>query len=729
MRRENLKDLIIFIRTILELIFVLIFLYPSFYLINNYSSTLRIWIVTLLIFISFAIAKVRRLDKESLKNLFNPAILFFIVLSAAQTIKNIYTPQGLPVSMHELVHYILTVFILFYNFKDRRFLETGLVLFIVYSFRVFDLRLADNEFVFIHALTLILALIWLEGIYAKRIILPRAKPIFIPLIILIIAAILSTINAVCPYMSLAQAAVMINFIFIGFLIATSFKDIRQVNLLILTLFLIGGVLIILAVNEVLFKLLTTNIHWALNRIWIGRIGNHPPTIHVNSIAGYFSALLCLIIGSLAFYKSSIVRRTASFFIIGMLIILGLTYSRLGIFSFIFALTILLAFRHKKFINFIRKKIPFLILSAAFIIAIIALNPIKENIINRLRHTHSNNSSLYSCKITLAVIKDNPLFGVGLDNYYLLSKYAQELMATPMEGAAIATTRNLIRSAPHSLYLGIAFGLGVIGLSVFIWLLVAFIVYCLRLNNYIREDGYEKGLLQGIFVAFISIIVHGILSMTFHLTVLPAFFWIFIGWAVSMGNIKGYNEKINYELKSWKAIAALIIIILISIGIVINPILAESSYNLALNNFNSGALNQAIRKIDWAKKFVPINPKFYELSAEIQIKQGFIDAAIGSYKKALQFRRDFAFYHAKLGQLYQQKRMYAYALREFNRAIMLDKYGAYPGEHYSDLGLLYEVMGKKEEAVAQFKQAVLIDPEVVKNSAWSGLKYLEGNYTK
>lgn len=69
-------------------------------------------------------------------------------------------------------------------------------------------------------------------------------------------------------------------------------------------------------------------------------------------------------------------------------------------------------------------------------------------------------------------------------------------------------------------------------------------------------------------------------------------------------------------------------------------------------------------------------------------------------------------------------MYTYALREFNKAIMLDKYGAYLEEHYSDLGFLYEVMGRREEAIAQFKRAILIDPGVVENSAWGGLKYLD-----
>jgi len=710
------------IRILSELVFISLFIYSLTFLNTDTISVLRICIFTAAIFILFLIRKFC-LDKNKLKDLLNPTIVFFLVFSLAQTLRNVYVPHGLPILLYEIVHYILTMFVLFYNFKDKKFLETGLVLFIVYSFRIFDLHLADNEFLLIHGLTLILALIWLEAIYAKDKILPRLSTIFAPLIIFMIVAIFSAINAVCPYKSLAQTAVMINFIFIGFLTAVSLKDIKQVNLLLLTFFLIGGALIILAMNEILFKLLNANIYWALNRIWIGKTENGPYSIHANSTAGYFVVLLCLVIGGMTFYKSGMVRLGASFFIIVMLAILGLTYSRFCIFSFMLALTILSAFRYKKFINSVRRKPVFLILSVALIIIIIALSPVKGNIVRRLLDASSSNSTFYSCKITFDAIKDNPLFGAGFENYYLLAKYAPESMDTSLGGVVVQTSRNLTKSAPHSLYLGIAFGSGIIGLLAFIWLSIAFIVYCLRMNNYI-DDGYEKGLFQGIFVAFISVIVHGILSMTFHLTVLPAFFWILIGLAIAIGNITNFNKKIKYELKSWQAKASLIMVILISMGIVINPIFAERYYILALNSFNSGNLNQAINKIDRAKKLIPINPAFYDLSAEIQIKQGLIDEAIESYKKALSLRQGYAFYHTKLGQLFQKKGAYVYALREFNEAIILDKYGAYPKEHYSDLGLLYEVLGKKDEAVGQFKKALLIEPEVVRNNSWCGLKYLD-----
>jgi tetratricopeptide (TPR) repeat protein len=113
-----------------------------------------------------------------------------------------------------------------------------------------------------------------------------------------------------------------------------------------------------------------------------------------------------------------------------------------------------------------------------------------------------------------------------------------------------------------------------------------------------------------------------------------------------------------------------------------------------------------------------------MSAEIKTKQGLIVEAIEYYKQALILKRDFAFYHTRLGQLYRQKKMQPYALREFEKAVNLDRYGVCYQEHYSDLGGLYKKMGDREESIAQFKKALLIEPEAARDPNWGGLDYLD-----
>jgi tetratricopeptide (TPR) repeat protein len=250
------------------------------------------------------------------------------------------------------------------------------------------------------------------------------------------------------------------------------------------------------------------------------------------------------------------------------------------------------------------------------------------------------------------------------------------------------------------------------------------VYFVKLNKHISSDRYESGLLQGIFAAFITVIIQGILAMTFHLTILPAFFWILIGLIISIGNITNFNNMIIYEFKPGKFFVILFIILLFSIGFVISPVIAEKKSFLALKSFESGELDKAARFMTQAKRFMPINPKFYELSAEIKNAKGLTDEAIEAYKQALAFKKDYAFYYTRQGQLYRQKKMYTSALRAFKEAINLDKYGACYQEHYSDLGSLYRELGDKEQAVAQFKMALLIEPELVCQVDWEGADYLD-----
>lgn len=713
-----------YIRVITELIFIACFLFLSFSFQRSATVIFRMSTFTLALFVLFATLMKPWLKENKLHNILNPTVIFFIAFSLSQTIKNIQMPYGFSLWLYEIIYYAITLFILVYNSKEKRFLETGFVLFIVYSFRIFDTPLKDNEFTLLFALTLILALLWLGKNYERRDLLPKIPSLSIPLIFFIIILLFSSIKAVCPYTALSEAAIMINFIFVAFLMATYLKNIEQIKLFIFTFLSIGAVLMILIFLEIFsnFKI-SGSLPQALGRIWLGRESNYPPSIHANSISGYFTVLFFLLFGILPLLKSYIARLAGYLSIIVTVFILILTYSRLGFFSFVLALAMLLWFRYKIFIKFIKKRSLYLIPLLIFAVILIISSPVKERAIERIKDYHSSISSIYSCKLALSAIRERPLSGYGFENYYVLAKYAKEPLATPFEDASI-TTRNLARSAVHSLYLGIAFGMGVVGLFIFIWFLGNFIIYSLKLNNFMAEGKNEKYLLQGIFAAFISVIVHGTLSMTYHLTILPAFFWILLGLIISLGSITGYNKKINYPINKVNSAIFVVAIALLGIFTVITPLLAEKYYVLALENFDGGQFKGAMQHINKAKRLFFLNPKFYELDAEAHIKQGEINKAIESYKKALCFKQGFPFYFSRIGRLHQQEGKFKDAFLAFKRAIILDKYGAYFREHYTDLGLLYESLRKNNDAIIQFKKAILVDPEVINNKTWPGLKYLD-----
>jgi tetratricopeptide (TPR) repeat protein len=169
---------------------------------------------------------------------------------------------------------------------------------------------------------------------------------------------------------------------------------------------------------------------------------------------------------------------------------------------------------------------------------------------------------------------------------------------------------------------------------------------------------------------------------------------------------------------------LFMLFLFCLYFVISPIIAEKLFTSASRDFSLGRFDQALRSVDRAKSFLPINPKFFELSAEIKNAKGLTDEAISAYDHALALKSDYAFYHARRGQLYRQKKMYARAFVEFEKAIALDRYGVCYHEHYSDLGSLYKESGDLKNAIVQFKAALLIEPKLACEFNWDGADYLD-----
>jgi tetratricopeptide (TPR) repeat protein len=246
-----------------------------------------------------------------------------------------------------------------------------------------------------------------------------------------------------------------------------------------------------------------------------------------------------------------------------------------------------------------------------------------------------------------------------------------------------------------------------------------------LNNSAGGNKYEVSLSYGLFAAFISVTIHGILAMTFHLTILPAFFWVIIGLIVSLGNIIDINgNTARYKIKPGQIIIMAIVIICISIYFLIGRVIAAKQYDFAIKKLNEGKPGESITAINKVKIFTILDPRFYELYAQAKAAQGLADEAIQSYRNALSLKRDFAFYHTQIGQLYKQKKMYSAALFEFEEAINLDKYGVCYQEHYSDLGGLYKDLGNKEAAILQFKSALMIQPELTCSVDWAGRDYLK-----
>lgn len=187
---------------------------------------------------------------------------------------------------------------------------------------------------------------------------------------------------------------------------------------------------------------------------------------------------------------------------------------------------------------------------------------------------------------------------------------------------------------------------------------------------------------------------------------------------------------NIKNNKTKRYAIIVVtIIIVGISVVVFPLIAERYYNISLENIKTNRLDTSLINLNIARKFMPINPLHYQTIGNIYIKKEDIDEAIEAYRKALYFKKEFAPYHIKLGWLYWKRGKFDSAIDEFNKAIILDRYGAYGGEHYSDLGLAYAFIGNYDEAINQFKRAAEVEPEITETKLWQEYNLRSGTILK
>jgi serine/threonine-protein kinase len=139
---------------------------------------------------------------------------------------------------------------------------------------------------------------------------------------------------------------------------------------------------------------------------------------------------------------------------------------------------------------------------------------------------------------------------------------------------------------------------------------------------------------------------------------------------------------------------------------LNPSYATTHLYRGVMLAGLGRLDQAIEEIKEAQQLDPLAlmldvnvSRFYSWNHEY-------DKAVEEAGKALELDPDFAFAHYALGMAYRNSGMLEQAIVELKKSVELA--GAYPGEHFGDLGYAYALAGMEDEARNMLSQ--LIDQE-------------------
>jgi len=133
--------------------------------------------------------------------------------------------------------------------------------------------------------------------------------------------------------------------------------------------------------------------------------------------------------------------------------------------------------------------------------------------------------------SIAMIRDHPLFGVGLDNF-LYSYRTEYVLPTAWEEFNL--------SHPHNLVFDFWLRLGLPGLAVILWILAAFFRHGCPSYRHLPE-GSVRALILGLMAGMVSFVAHGMVDNAFFLVDLAFAFMLMLALVQSV-NHEGPEDK-------------------------------------------------------------------------------------------------------------------------------------------------------------------------------------------
>lgn len=242
----------------------------------------------------------------------------------------------------------------------------------------------------------------------------------------------------------------------------------------------------------------------------------PPVViymSANSVA-LFCVPVIAVAASLALYARDRMQRLAS---AAVLLVAGagtlLSFSRGGYLALAVMVLVLAATHRRRLV----------LVPAAVIVGVVIsrLPPVASRLGHQVDFADPNNSLAERYRLwgaTLRMLRDHPIFGTGLSGFArTVDAYRQGTF-----------TEHLIY--PHNIVLNFWTETGLLGLAAFAWILVA----GLRMTweAWRRASAAWRPIELGVFLALVSIIVHGLVDVPYWKNDLSAEFWVLLGvaWA-------------------------------------------------------------------------------------------------------------------------------------------------------------------------------------------------------
>lgn len=329
-------------------------------------------------------------------------------------------------------------------------------------------------------------------------------PLDLPIIIFVIIGFISTFNSLILKQSLIAMPVVTAVIFLSYyLVFSNITDKKFLKKFVLAMILGGTIIAYFGIYE---------------RSMEGIKQSYATLINPNILAGYL-ILIIPIVSSLLFYAPKGSKKALlAFSFITMVICLILTRSRAGWLALVGAMIFLVIIERRKRLAIGLTLV--LIVVTSILIPSVRIRLVTIFDLNSL----VNEERIYGAKSALQMIKDYPLTGVGVNNFYHV--YPQYQLPEARE--------HLIHA--HNIFLQIGAEMGLFGLAVFLWLLIKVFKVGWKTLKKIKEGDYLRALVIGLLGSLVAFLVNQQFDYIWVKASLFIFFWVLLAILLVIRNI-------------------------------------------------------------------------------------------------------------------------------------------------------------------------------------------------
>ncbi len=319
-----------------------------------------------------------------------------------------------------------------------------------------------------------------------------------------------------------------------------------------------------------------------------------------------------------------------------------------------------------------------------------------------------NPRIYLWQGALNIVRDYPILGIGLDTIGIFHLKYKPIESAMAEGA-YATA-----ASAHNELLDTWVSRGTIGLIIYLWLLIAFVIICLKVYWHVND--VQKFYITGLLAAFISYFIQNWFSPTGISA--SYFFWTILALGMVF-KAKSYSIVLPVEVKKFCWIISLATIggvVWLWVLLVVRPCIADF-------NYEQGTLLQTMPeyekdmhyRFERALQFNPYEIAYhrevcsmYLVKAQTTGEEKWIRETIEQTKKLVDFNPYDGVGNSILGAgYYLEGKELDKAAEYFKKAIEFDPFNPDP---HNVLGLVYQRLGKDDEAIKEFKRTLWLKPD-------------------